>query len=81
MGALNVVVTKNGYPRKGVKVKGSTNGGLFGATTSNEMRTNAQGHAMIEWSSNTPLSAIYIDGKKVSSKTKFFSGESYAFSI
>lgn len=77
MGNLNVYVTSSsGRGKKGIKVTGEVTG-IFGGLTKS-VRTDTNGHAILQWSSSTgSLGAIYVDGKKYSGK--YTSGSSYSF--
>ncbi len=75
MGIVNISVV--GSSGKGVKARvGAEVSGAFGGMVSGGY-TNSDGHGILEWSSNTALSTIFIDGK--AHRGKFRSGETYAF--
>ncbi len=76
MGMVNIyVTTTSGKGKKGVKVSGETSGLLGGFTKS--VRTDIDGLALLEWSSSSSLSGIYINGKKHSGTYR--SGQKYVF--
>ena len=75
MGALNVKVI--GGSGNGVKVKiGGQVAGLLGGHVTGGY-TDSNGHGVLEWSSRSSLSVIYINGK--ANKGKFSSGGTYIF--
>ncbi|GEM_PF-6979039 len=77
MGAINaVVMNSSGRPKNRARVVGEV-GGMFGGMTK-ETYTNADGHAVVQWSSSaTHLACIYVDGKGFPGKYR--SGETYVF--
>jgi len=75
MGIINIRVvgsSGNGIKaRVGGKVAGALGGMVSGGYT------NSDGHGVLEWSSNTRLDTVYIDGK--AHPGDYRSGETYAF--
>lgn len=75
MGAINIKVIGNSG--NGVKAKyGASVSGLLGGHVKGGY-TNSDGHGVIEWSSNSPLDCVYIEGKEY--KGKYTSGNTYVF--
>lgn len=78
MGALNVIVTHpSGSAASGIKVGGKVNGFLGGMLEN--VRTDARGHACLEWSGSGSLETIYVNGKEKNGR--YCSGVTYAFSV
>ncbi len=76
MGIINIRVV--GSSGRGVKARigGKVSGALGGMVQGGY--TNSDGHGILEWSSNSSLDTIYINGKGY--RGKYRSGETYAFS-
>ncbi len=75
MGIINVrVIGSNGKGTK-AKIAGEASGGFGGMVKGGY--TNSDGHGILEWSSNSALSTIFVDGS--ANRGKFKSGETYVF--
>jgi hypothetical protein len=57
------IVTRNGYPARSVRVTGSV-GGFFGGMTET-VYTDRDGEFILEWSTDSGLDTLYIDGSAV----------------
>jgi len=64
MGVISGIVTKNGYPARGVKVSAAVGGLLAGGHTK-EAVTDHEGRFLLQWSSNTDAEKIFCDGREV----------------
>ena len=71
MGMINIRVVGGGKVKIGGKVSGALGGMVHGGYTDHD------GYGILEWSSDTFLSVIFIDGK--GHHGKFRSGETYTF--
>lgn len=64
MGVCSGVVTyRSGQPASGVAVRGAVSG--LGSGMTREVRTDRDGRFVLEWSSDSGLSSLYVDGREV----------------